>query len=137
MTQYTKKNIEDWDFRTWVSPVNGDPSARMLVDSGADRFLSENFTTVIATDAWRLTIFKQILKSGYASLDEQKEHVVLTPAGVGMLPYMTSWRDMLTSHGRFNRKIVKALVREWGKNGRLRFTILPNMQEQFPGLFES
>ncbi len=53
-----------------------------------------------------------------------------------MLPHLTSVRDVFTSGGRVKRRIVKSLVREWRKYGRLRLTVLPpDLQESFPGLF--
>ncbi len=133
MTEYTLKNIEDWDFRTWRSPLRDGGSS--FADP-INLFLSEHFNEVLVVDFVRLNILKTILDNGLGELTPDKSDVLLTPEGEAALPYVTSWRDLFTSDGRRHRRIVRSLVREWRKNGRLRFTILPpNMEEDLPGLF--
>jgi hypothetical protein len=135
---YTTRNIEDWDFRNWTSPLKRDPSSWMKADDEADSFLMGHFVTVLAIEHTRLLIVADLLKQGYAKLSDDKADIVLEPLGAAVLPHMTSWRDVLTSEGRSYRQVVKALVREWRKNGRIKSTILPiDMREHFPGLFRN
>lgn len=136
MERYTKDNIEDWDFRRWQSILNRDPTDPFASEYWkADRFLSENFTFVFLVEHLRLAKLKSMLDSDYAMLSDDKMDVLLTDFGVAVLGHTSSWRDTFTRMGRLNRRITKALVREWEKNGRLRLTILPlDMEKQFPGL---
>jgi hypothetical protein len=132
--RYTDKNIEDWDFRSYRGPLlrgglsYGDP---MVL------FLASHWGQVLKTDCLRLPILNSLIDNDQATLTPDGD-VMLTPFGEEVLPYMTSPRDALSQSGRENRRIVKSLVREWDKYGRLRYTILPaDLSESFPGLFDS
>lgn len=134
---YTRDNIEDWDFRSYVSPLHGSMEERMRIAPGVELFLSTHFTDVLAVDYLRIVFVKGLVESGIGELSDDKEYVTLYPGGEAIIRHMTSWRDSLSSDGRFRRRIVKSLVREWEKYGRLKFTIMPaDMKKQFPGLFE-
>lgn len=136
MPTYTRDNIEDWDFRSYVSPLRRDKAAQMWHDTGAERFLSTHFTEVIAVDYARIVLLDTLIKHGVGELSDDKEYVMLHPGGESVVRHMSSWRDLLTQDARFQRRVVKSLVREWEKYGRLKFTIMPpDMREQFPGLF--
>lgn len=138
MTTYTHKNIEDWDFRSWTSPLRAGTEPTVIRDFAQDLFLMEHFTEVIAVDHARLVILDILIRNAVGELSPNKEDVILHPGEEAVLQAMSSWRDALTSEGRFHRRIVKSLVREWNNNRKLRFTILPtNMREQFPGLYDS
>jgi hypothetical protein len=127
-------NIEDWDFRSWRSPLREGGSS---FSNPITLFLTEHLNEVIAVDFLRINVLKTMLDNGLGRLTADKFDVVLTPEGEAALPYVTSWRDRLTQDGRLHRRIVKSLVREWEKNRRLRFSVLPSdMRENFPGLFE-
>jgi hypothetical protein len=135
-TRYMKDNIEDWDFRAFR---NIEDENRWTVPGIAqmDSFLEPNFMYVLAVDHVRLNILQFLLDDGDAELTPEGD-VILTPSGQDLLPHMTSLRDILNSGKRLQRTIIKSLLREWEKNGRLRLTVLPpNMRETFPGLFDS
>jgi hypothetical protein len=131
---YTDENIEDWDFRSYRSP---------MLEGGMDlsdpmvTFLSTHWSQVLVTDYIRLTMLNTLLDQGQATLTPDGD-VMLTSFGEQVLPHMTRPRDVLTEEGRRNRRTVKSLVREWKKYGRLPYTILPaDLSESFPGLFDT
>lgn len=131
---YSERNIEDWDFRSWRSPLLEGGSA---FSDPATLFLEKHFLQVLAIDHVRLTMLNTMVERGQATLLQESGDVLLTPFGEQVLPHMTSARDLLTRDGRLRRGIVKSLIREWRKNGRLRFTVLPpDLEESFPGLFD-
>ena len=131
--RYSERNIEDWDFRSWRSPLLEGGSA---FDDPATDFLEEHFLEVLAIDHLRLSTLNSLILEGYARRPDESGDVFLTPFGEQVLAHLTSARDLLTRRGRLHRRIVKSLVREWQKNGRLRLTLLPpDLGESFPGLF--
>jgi hypothetical protein len=135
--EYTMDNIEEWDFREYRNILDDD-RWRVPDITRMDLFLGEHFTDVIAVDHIRLHLLHSLV-TGENALGELTPdgYVVLSPLGQEILPRLTPWRDRLTATGRLHRKVVQSLVREWEKNGRLRFTILPsNMRAVFPGLFD-
>ena len=116
-----------------------EPTARRRIrfSDPATLFLEEHFVQVLAIDHVRLTMLNTMVERGQATLLRESGDVLLTPLGEQVLPHMTSARDLLTRDGRLRRRIVKSLIREWRKNGRLRFTVLPpDLEESFPGLFD-
>jgi hypothetical protein len=132
--RYTDKNIEDWDFRSYRSPFL--KGGLRFVDPMV-MFLASYWGQVLTTDYLRLTILNALIDHGRATLTPEGD-VMLTPDGQGALPYMTRPRDVLTKQGREDRRIIKSLVREWNKYGRLRYTILPaDLSESFRGLLDS
>lgn len=119
MARYTKHNIEDWDFRDCSLD---DPSD----DIEAETFLSENYTTVVATDHLRLLIIKALIEEGVAELDDDKRHARFTiEHGDAFLAGMKRAESRFSFEGRLQRSILQALRRENRKYGRLRVTILP------------
>jgi hypothetical protein len=119
VARYTKHNIEDWDFRdcSLDSPSN---------DIEAEDFLSENYVTVVATDAARLILIKRLVEHGIVELDDDKRHArFVIEHGDAFLAGMKKGESRFNSEGRFYRSIIEALRRENRKYGRLRVTILP------------
>jgi hypothetical protein len=125
--RYSQSNIEDWDFRN----TNMDSPD---YDVYADLFLSRNFTTVVAINSLRMVTIKHLVDGGLMELTDDGDHVRFREydacEGAEFLQGMTSGYGRFSRDDRLSRKVVAALSREYGKNDKLRVTILPPM----PGL---
>jgi hypothetical protein len=132
MRPYTMDNIEDWDFRSWRSPLLEGGSS---YSDPATIFLEKHLFEVLAIDHVRLIVIKSILDHDLGHLAPEKSALLLTPEGERILHYTTTWRDLFTQDGRLHRRVVRSLEREWKKYGQIRPTLLPpNLRESFPGL---
>ncbi len=58
---YSVRNIEDWDFRAWRSPMLEGGSA---FDDPQTEFLERNFSDVLVIEHLRLSILDWLLKEG-------------------------------------------------------------------------
>jgi hypothetical protein len=124
---YSKNNIEDWDFSR---AEMGHPE----YDLQADLFLSRNFTDVIAVDALRKEVIGAFMDKGIAEIEDDREQVRMVENGDGYLAGWKSGASRFSSFGRFERRVLESMRRELAKYGRLRWDIpLPPM----PGLREN
>jgi hypothetical protein len=116
---YSKRHIEDWDFRNAnIQSPN--------YDVQADLFLTKNFSTAMAVDAMRLDVMTTFIDNGVAWVEPDGAHVRVKDDKAD--DYLAGWKSglsRLTRSGRFERRVVEALRREYRKHGRLRLTILP------------
>lgn len=117
-TRYSEKNIEDWDFRHCAID---DPQ----YDVEADLFFGTHFTLAVAVESVRLHVIELLVDNGWATPDEDKQHLVLQPGANHLMKGMKSAHSRFSRDGRFVRNVIEAMRRENRKYGRLKVTILP------------
>jgi hypothetical protein len=76
MRPYTMDNIEDWDFRSWRSPLLEGGSS---YSDPATIFLEKHLFEVLAIDHVRLIVIKSILDHDLGHLAPEKSALLLTP----------------------------------------------------------
>jgi hypothetical protein len=121
MPQFTLKHIEEWDFRH-VS--HDDPE----YDVEADLFLGRNFTRVQAVELARLVIIKGLLEHGLATATEDGQNVRFTSKPHEALWFLNGWKkenSRFTRGGRFERRVVGSLQREYRAHGQLKLSLFP------------
>lgn len=144
---FTKRNIEDWDFRG-VQP-----------GTEADYFLWSHYPEVVAVDSFRAVLIAGAVEDGLAKVSEDREYIVPVSDSEfwrgrdGVLEtrkgtfemrrevfsdskfemfdgYMKArLRDRLTRSGRFESRVRSSLWREWKKYARVKVRLLSNEEE--------
>lgn len=122
--RYTKRNIEDWDFRNCYpdSPTH---------DSAASLFFGSHYTDAYAVSLARAEVMNALVEYGFGAVEEDREHVRLVKGGDKYLAGFKSAESRFTREGRFYRRVIQSLRRENRKYGHLRLNIMPPLPPGF------
>jgi hypothetical protein len=118
----SKRNIEDWDFRS-VPRTGGDK----------DEFLGNNYTLAVTVEALRFLSLKRLIEMEIGIVSDDREYLTFPdPDHEECFRGYTSsvrLRDLLTREGRLDRWVQSSLWREWKKYGRVKLRLLATKDE--------
>jgi hypothetical protein len=89
----------------------------------ADLYLSTRYTEVMAHDAIRLSVLRQLLDKGYAEVVEGGGVRFTKDDAIALLRKMAGWRTLVRD--RDVRLLARCLLHEWEDSGSVRLSVLP------------
>lgn len=119
--KFTKRNIEDWDFRA-VEPL-----------SDADEALWGHYADAVAVDSVRSVYILGAVEMGIGTISHDDQYLVVHSGKERFFKTYTTRAPLgqvLTREGRWDYWIGMGLWREWEKYGRVKVTILPDKEGQ-------